>query len=99
MGITPRQLEQMQDRLAGVKRSPASRSSAAGTVNGESKRHEVVLGVDPSLRGTGFGIIRVLKPHSIALTYGTVRIPASWERSRCLAKIHDALREVISEHQ
>jgi crossover junction endodeoxyribonuclease RuvC len=99
MGITPRQLQQMQDRLAGVKRSPAARGASRTPDNGEVKRHEVILGVDPSLRGTGFGIIHVLKPHSIALTHGTIRIPASWERSRCLAKIHDALREVILQHQ
>jgi len=63
------------------------------------KTHEVILGVDPSLRGTGYGIIRILKPHSIALTHGTISIPQTWERSRCLAKIHDTLREVIHQHQ
>jgi crossover junction endodeoxyribonuclease RuvC len=55
--------------------------------------------VDPSLRGTGFGVIRVAKPHPIALTHGTIAIPASWEHSRCLAKIFETLRDVIAEHQ
>jgi crossover junction endodeoxyribonuclease RuvC len=93
MGITPRQLEQMQQRLIGGKKPGGPREVKI------SRSHEVILGVDPSLRGTGYGIIRILKPHSIALTHGTISIPQTWERSRCLAKIHDTLREVIQQHQ
>lgn len=62
-----------------------------------AKRHEVVLGVDPSLRGTGFGVLVLGKP-ARALTCGTIRCPASWERSRCLAHIATILREVIRQH-
>ena len=96
MGITPRQLQQMQERLSGAKRPGGER---VAKLSGAEKAHEVILGVDPSLRGTGYGIIRILKPHSIALTHGTISIPQSWERSRCLAKIHDTLRDVILQHQ
>lgn len=55
--------------------------------------------MDPSLRGTGFGVIRAAKPQPIALAHGTIECPATWERSRCLAKIHETLRDVIREHQ
>src|SRR5690349_6789346 len=96
MGITPQQLQQMQQRLSGARRPGGAR---VAMLNGAVKSHEVILGVDPSLRGTGYGIIRLLKPHSIALTHGTISIPQSWERSRCLAKIHDTLREVIAQHR
>jgi len=55
--------------------------------------------VDPSLRGTGYGIIRLAKPHHATLTHGTIRCPAGWDRSRCLVRISQALREVIAAHR
>src|SRR5436190_7369047 len=93
MGISAKQFQQMQERLAG--KTAANRTAKMAVVNS----HETILGVDPSLRGTGYGVIRVAKPHPIALTHGTISIPASWERSRCLAKIFETLRDVIAEHK
>src|SRR5678815_3624931 len=95
MGITAKQFQQMQERLAG---KPAAKS-AKGFQVGAVTPHETILGIDPSLRGTGYGVIRVGKPHPIALTHGTISIPASWERSRCLAKIFETLRDVIAEQK
>lgn len=60
--------------------------------------HQVILGVDPSLRGTGFGVIRLGKPFPQTLAHGTISCPAGWERSRCLVRISQALREVIKCH-
>jgi crossover junction endodeoxyribonuclease RuvC len=60
--------------------------------------HGVILGVDPSLRGTGYGVIRLARPHPVALVHGTISCPAGWERSRCLAKISQTLRDVVKEH-
>src|SRR4051812_2033367 len=95
MGISARQFQQMQERLAG---KTATNGKKAAPVASASA-HETILGIDPSLRGTGFGVIRIAKPHPIALTHGTISIPASWERSRCLAKIFATLRDVIAEHK
>ena len=61
--------------------------------------HSVILGVDPSLRGTGFGVIQLAKPHPLALAHGTISCPAGWERSRCLVKIVETLRDVLKQHQ
>jgi crossover junction endodeoxyribonuclease RuvC len=61
--------------------------------------HKIVLGVDPSLRGTGFGIIQISSPHPKTLAHGTIACPKNWERSRCLAKISQTLREEIKKHQ
>src|SRR5258705_2369 len=97
MGNTARKFEQMQERLAGAKGSGAKASAKATPV--AVREHETILGVDPSLRGTGYGVIRVAKPHPIAVTHGTISIAASWERSRCLAKIYATLRDVIAEHK
>jgi crossover junction endodeoxyribonuclease RuvC len=95
VGISPKEFEQLQSRVSKAKRGtvPALTAPASARV------HEVILGVDPSLRGTGFGVIRIAKPQPITLTQGTIHCPAGWERSRCLAKIYAALRDVIREHQ
>ena len=99
MGITAREFQQMQERLAG-KRAPGKSSAKESAIfGGQTSTHDTILGIDPSLRGTGFGVIRVAKPHPLALTHGTIAIAASWEHSRCLAKIFATLRDVIAEHK
>ena len=95
MGITPQQFQQVQDRLARKRvAAPVSESSARGL----ARAHHVILGIDPSLRGTGYGIVRLEKTGARLVTCGTVRCPASWERSRCLAAILQALRQVLKQH-
>ena len=64
-----------------------------------ARAHSIILGIDPSVRGTGFGVIRMEKRESTVLDHGTVRCPASWERSRCLAQIARAIREQIQKHR
>jgi crossover junction endodeoxyribonuclease RuvC len=96
VGISLRQFEQMKDRVGG--KSPRAAlplvsrqsSSAAG---------QIILGIDPSLRGTGYGVILAGKACSILLAHGTISCPAKWERSRCLAEISRTLRKVLREHQ
>ena len=95
MGVTLRQFHQMQDRLsstrAGRRLEPPCRSAA--------HNHQVVLGVDPSLRGTGFGVIRLARPYPQTLAQGTISCPPNWEHSRCLVKIVAALRVVLRRHR
>jgi crossover junction endodeoxyribonuclease RuvC len=95
MGITPQQFKQMRERLG-------SRGRAATPVFEQAEpatAHQVILGVDPSLRGTGYGVIRLAKPFPQTLAHGTVSCPANWERSRCLVRIVQRLREVIQQHR
>jgi crossover junction endodeoxyribonuclease RuvC len=61
--------------------------------------HQVIIGVDPSLRGTGYGVIELAKPFHKTLAHGTIACPANWERSRCLATIAQTLRDVLQKHQ
>ena len=61
--------------------------------------NQTILGIDPSLRGTGFGVIRVAKPHPQTLALGTIVCPAGWEHSRCLVKIAQTLRDVVRRHR
>lgn len=61
--------------------------------------NEIILGVDPSLRGTGFGIIQLANPFPETLSQGTITCPKNWERSRCLAKILQTLQDEIEKHR
>jgi len=60
---------------------------------------QIILGVDPSLRGTGFGVIQTGGAPLVTLAQGTIVCPKDWERSRCLAKISVSLREILQKHR
>ncbi len=98
VGITQRQFEQMRERLGGESPRRAAPVLASGLRLG-AQSHRVILGIDPSLRGTGYGVIRLAGSQPRPLAYGTISCPATWLRSRCLAKIAEALREVLKLHQ
>ncbi|HZR17642.1 MAG TPA: crossover junction endodeoxyribonuclease RuvC [Verrucomicrobiae bacterium] len=87
----------MQQRLKLPRRiaAPAFESPASPRLSAQT----VILGLDPSLRGTGFGVIRLAKPNPNTLAHGTISCPAAWERSRCLVKIVQTLRDVLKKHQ
>lgn len=95
MAITARQFEELQKRLSGGARKPVP----AITASAPRTSCETVLGIDPSLRGTGYGIIRLAKPAPALLAQGTIACPAGWERSRCLAHIAQTIRSVVGQHQ
>jgi crossover junction endodeoxyribonuclease RuvC len=94
MGISLRQFEEMKERVGGKTRKalPVFVPTAS-----QSAFHGIILGVDPSLRGTGFGIIQPGSPHPRTLTHGTISCPQNWERSRCLAKISETLRAELQK--
>jgi crossover junction endodeoxyribonuclease RuvC len=93
MGITPQQFKQLEERVSGSRRvaAPVLESTPIRSASTCS----VILGLDPSLRGTGYGIIRKAKPFAETLTHGTIACAANWERSRCLLKIAQELRDVL----
>jgi crossover junction endodeoxyribonuclease RuvC len=96
VGISLRQFEQMKDRMAGktpretFAPAPTDRLATAGP-------GQLILGIDPSLRGTGYGVIQISRPHALVLAQGTISCPRDWERSRCLAKIAQTLRGVVQQ--
>jgi crossover junction endodeoxyribonuclease RuvC len=96
MAITPQQFKQLEARLS---RAPRVATPVLETsLRTATSSHKVILGVDPSLRGTGFGVIRLAKPHPQTLAHGTIACPTSWDRSRCLAKISQSLRDLLKQH-
>jgi len=97
MGVTPQQFKQMQERLGNPRRRAAPVFER--TSSGNHKAQQVILGLDPSLRGTGYGVIRLTNPIPQTLTHGTISCPAHWEHSRCLVKIVEGLREVLKQQR
>lgn len=97
VGVTRQQLEQMRERVERGQRSVRPRWTDPERV--VPRVHQVIVGIDPSLRGTGYGVIRVAKPYPATLAEGTITCPARWLRSRCLVKIAQVLREILHQHQ
>ena len=97
MGITQQQYKQMQERLGHPRRAASPIFEPVRRLG--ASPHLVILGVDPSLRGTGYGVIRMARPFPQTLVHGTVSCPAGWGHSQCLVKIVQTLREVLERHQ
>jgi crossover junction endodeoxyribonuclease RuvC len=98
VGISRQQFEQLQQRLNGKKSRPAALEPLP-PLRPSLRAAATILGIDPSLRGTGYGIIRANGATLATLAHGTISCPKDWERSRCLAKISQTLRDVLRAHQ
>lgn len=98
MGISLQQFNQMTARVSG--RNPRAIKVMASLIQEQSPgSHQVILGLDPSLRGTGFGVIAFNRTGARALAHGTIACPAAWPHSRCLASIAQSLRDVLRKFQ
>ncbi len=101
MGISAAEYQRLQQRLGGRgkrEREDAKPGKAVDPQPAIGIRHRRLLGVDPSLRGTGFGIIEWSGKDWRFVSAGTLRCPASWLRSRCLAAIAVGIRDAIRCH-
>lgn len=58
-----------------------------------------ILGVDPSLRSTGFGLIEVAGNQCTAIEYGHIRNPPSLLPSRCLVRIGDTIAQLVDKYR
>ena len=87
----------MKARLGGKSSRVAAHSPPV--THHASRSAQIILGIDPSLRGTGYGVIKLAKPFPETLAHGTISCPATWPHSRCLAKISQTLRDVLREYQ
>jgi crossover junction endodeoxyribonuclease RuvC len=58
-----------------------------------------ILGVDPSLRSTGYGLIETRGPEMELICHGNVRNAPGLLPSRCLVRIRDTLTDLIQQHQ
>ena len=96
VGISVQQFEKMKARLNG-RASPAP-GVLAPVPPRMPRVPQTILGIDPSLRGTGYGIIRTGQPRAVVLAHGTIACPKDWDRSRCLAKISQTLGDLLQKH-
>ena len=87
----------MKARLDG-KQAPGA-TAMAPAARRSLRAPQMILGIDPSLRGTGYGFIRTGTPRPVAVAQGTIACPKDWERSRCLARISQTLRDLLREHR
>ena len=55
-----------------------------------------ILGVDPGLRATGWGVVSITGNALAFIASGTVKAPLDGELARRLVAIHDGLAEVVS---
>lgn len=56
-----------------------------------------VLGIDTSLRSTGYGVVESAGTRLQAVTFGIIKNPASRSLSACLATLDQHLRELIAK--
>lgn len=59
----------------------------------------VILGIDPGLANTGWGVIRVAKNRCSCVAYGCVSTPSHHELSQRLFKIYDQIRAVVRKYK
>jgi len=97
VGISLQQFERMKARLDG--KPDRGATGLTLTARRSPRMPQTILGIDPSLRGTGYGLIRTGGPRPVAVAQGTITCPKDWERSRCLAMISQTLRDLLRAHQ
>lgn len=57
----------------------------------------IVLGLDPSLRSTGYAIVQITPNQIRVQELGTIRCSPSWLRSQCLAHLAQQLRLLVAQ--
>jgi crossover junction endodeoxyribonuclease RuvC len=101
VGISPKQFAAMTARISGggSAKSGAGAASAPSTEVMLIQAGTIVIGIDPSLRGTGWGVVRVADPEPVHLASGTIRCPERWERTRCLGEIGKEIAGIVARFQ
>jgi crossover junction endodeoxyribonuclease RuvC len=68
----------------------------------QPQAREIILAVDPSLRGTGYAVVSISPGPGAARArcheYGVIRLAADLSLPNCLLAIHQNLAEVIQRH-
>ncbi|HEX3911092.1 MAG TPA: crossover junction endodeoxyribonuclease RuvC [Solirubrobacteraceae bacterium] len=59
----------------------------------------IVLGIDPGLANTGYGVVARRGGRLVALDGGVIETPAELSRERRLADIHAELEQLIATHE
>lgn len=57
----------------------------------------IVLGIDPSLRSTGYGVIAFESGKARPLLFGEIKNPPARSHMECLVEIHQQITDVIAK--
>ncbi len=69
------------------------------TANAESVVVILVMGIDPGVANTGFGVVRVAGNQMAAVDGGVIEVPPTEPLENRLARIHAELEKLISWHE
>jgi len=58
----------------------------------------IVMGIDPGIANTGFGVVRAAGSAMAAIDGGTIEVPADVPVEQRLRRIHEAICELIEWH-
>ncbi len=59
---------------------------------------KIILGIDPGIADTGFGVIKVDKGKITCLTYGSIKTPAKTELSSRLETLYHDLNSILERY-
>lgn len=59
----------------------------------------IILGIDPGLANTGWGVVERQGPRCRAVAYGCISTKAGEQLAQRLATIHDGIRAVIAKYE
>jgi crossover junction endodeoxyribonuclease RuvC len=57
-----------------------------------------VFAIDPALRNTGYGVVESDGRRHRVIAFGVIHNPAARRHSECLVHIHDAVAELLTQH-
>lgn len=59
----------------------------------------IILGIDPSLRSTGYGVISYTAGKPKVITFGEIKNAPARSHLQCLAEIHRQISDIIAQTQ
>jgi crossover junction endodeoxyribonuclease RuvC len=59
----------------------------------------IVIGIDPGVANTGFGVVRTSGERMVALDGGVIETPSESSVEQRLIRLHDSLDELIRWHE
>ena len=86
-----------KDKLEG---KPVSASKLSKQSFGNKKYLGTILGIDPSLRGTGIAVVEFqAQKQPLLLHSETVKLPAKIQMPDCLGEIHQAVARILDTYE
>jgi crossover junction endodeoxyribonuclease RuvC len=59
----------------------------------------IVIGIDPGIANTGFGVVRTSGERMVALDGGVIELPSDLSPEQRLIRLHDSVGELIRWHE